>query len=417
MFRPLRTPFPALAVGAALVACGERSGPAASPDPARDAAPALTRGAYEQEILLTGELRAVRSVSIKAPETSLFQMRIQFLADEGRWVKQGDPLLTFDSASLTAQVRDLETSILDARTREVAKRAEIASALKDLEIRLAEAEHEARRTSLLAGVDQEVLSRKVWSERQVASEAADKTLRETRDRIRLTRARGRAELDVLAIDREKLERDLITARRDLDLLAIRAPADGLVVHERRQENNQRFQEGDSCWPGQGLVQLPDLSEMEVVFTVHEVDAPLLAEAMPVHVTLDAFPGRALDGSVRRIPSMAVKRADESRVSVFKVVASLSETWAGEMKPGMSALGRVAVGRREDVPLLRRAATTWRDGRCVLVARPDVAVTPLARTATHYVLAEEDAALVASALPTREPAGRPARAAARPETGS
>ena len=46
--------------------------------------------------LLRGELRAVRSIAVKAPETNIFQMRIQFMAEEGSQVEPGDPLLDFD---------------------------------------------------------------------------------------------------------------------------------------------------------------------------------------------------------------------------------------------------------------------------------------------------------------------------------
>ena len=52
----------------------------------------LTRGDFQRDLLLTGELEAVRSISIKAPQTALFQMRISFMAEEGSLVDKGDPL-------------------------------------------------------------------------------------------------------------------------------------------------------------------------------------------------------------------------------------------------------------------------------------------------------------------------------------
>ena len=44
---------------------------------------------------------------------------------------------------------------------------------------------------------------------------------------------------VLEIEREKLEQDLVSARRDVELLNIRAPADGLVVYEQRQRSSAK----------------------------------------------------------------------------------------------------------------------------------------------------------------------------------
>jgi multidrug efflux pump subunit AcrA (membrane-fusion protein) len=354
----------------------------------------VTRGDFERELLLSGELESTSSLSIKAPQTAIFQMRIQFMAPEGSIVKPGDPLLDFDNSALAYEVKELETRILDAETQVVGKRAELATALKDLEIELAEKEHAFRSAKLDAGVDADVLAKKEWADRQLAMEKADRGLRETRERVALTKARGTADVDVLVINRDKLVKDLEVAQEGLSLLSIKSPAEGLVVYERKMENNMRYQEGDSCWPGQGILRLPDLSQMQALLIVNEVDAPLLREGMPVTVTLDAFPGREVAGTISRIPSMAGKRSEESKVSVFKVTTALSETWVGEMKPGMSVLGRLVVERREDVPLLPRRAVRVVDGRLLHGngGKGDaVEITPLARNATHYVLSEEDAA--------------------------
>ena len=56
-----------------------------------------------------------------------------------------------------------------------------------------------------------------------------------------------------------------------------------MVYERREGTTARYREGDSCWPGQRVMRLPDLSEMEVLFHVNEVDARLVQLGMPVSI--------------------------------------------------------------------------------------------------------------------------------------
>jgi multidrug efflux pump subunit AcrA (membrane-fusion protein) len=366
------------------------------------------RGDFERELLLTGELRAVRSVEIKAPQTNQFQMRIQFMAEEGTFVEQGDALLDFDNSALAEQERDLESQILDAEIQIGTKRAELASSIKDLEIELAEAEYEFGRSRLEASVDAEVLSRKEYGERQLAHTKATQELEEVHERVALTRERGTAELEVLEISRDKLKKDLLVARQGVELLSIKAPAAGLVVYESRRGTTLRYQEGDSCWPGQGVMRLPDLSEMQVEFAVNEVDSPLLRVGMSVQISLDAFPDRELDGEIVQIPSMAVKRSENSRIAIFKVLADLSETWVGEMKPGMSALGRVVVERRTGVPLIAREKVRFDGERYELIAdgadgadgaqgsaRP---IEPVARNESFYLLSEDDYARLTGATP-------------------
>jgi multidrug efflux pump subunit AcrA (membrane-fusion protein) len=381
--------------------------PACAPPPttvqAAEAAPSgfLTRGDFVRELLLTGELRAVHSIEIKAPETELFQIRIQFMAEEGSFVRKGEPLLDFDNSGLAEQVQELESRILDLETQIVTKRNELSSALKDLEIELAEKEYAFAHTELEASVDPAVLSRKEHGERLLAFEKATRELSQTREKLELTRSKGAAEVEVLEIDRDKLRKDLTVASHGVDLLSIEAPADGLVVYQTRDGTTLRYQEGDSCWPGQTVLRLPDLSQMEVLFHVNEVDAPLLQPGLALAISVDAFPGRELSGRILRIPSMAVKRDEQSDVAVFEVPAELSQTWVGEMKPGMSTLGRVVVERRQNVPLVSRSAVRF-DGEHYWMrdeADPTVfsrKIEPVARNERHYVLSEDEYARLTGA---------------------
>ncbi len=350
----------------------------------------LQRGTFTRDLLLTGELEAVNSIEIKAPQTSIFQMRIQFMAEEGTRVEVGDPLIDFDNSALATQARELETQILDAETQIIARESQLASSLKDLEIELEEKRFNHDRTKLDVGIDPEIVSQKEYAERKLAFTQADRELEETVARVDLTSDRGVADLDVLRINRDKLRKDLLQAQGELGLLSIHAPAAGLVVYSKRQRSTLKYQEGDSCWPGQGVLALPDLVEMRAVFDVNEVDAPSLRVDDELEIRLDAFPGRPLLGKIEFIPSMAVKRDEASRIAVFKVHANLSETWIGEMKPGMSILGRLQLEGKEDTPLVRRDAVRFEDGRYWLETKGRrQEIHPLARNATYYRI-EEDA---------------------------
>lgn len=353
---------------------------------------AAFRGRFQRELLLTGELEAVSALMINAPQTSIFQMRITFLAEEGEFVRKGDPLLDFDNSALADRVLDLETQILDAETQVVAKQNEIASALKDLEMELANKEYDFESTRLDAEVDAAILSRRDHGDRQLAFTTAQREFEETQERVHSTAEHGQAELDVLTIQRDKLKHDLQSATNDRGLLSIAAPADGLVIYEKRMGSNARFQEGDSCWPGQRIMRLPDLSAMQVAFSVSEVDARLLEEGMQVRIAMDSFPETELTGEILLIASMAVNRTDDSKVRIFKVTSTLSETMMDVMKPGMSVLGRVVVDVREDAPLVARSLVHFDGQKYWLRAdgkgSAPVEINPVARSGAYYVLDDE-----------------------------
>ena len=387
----LRLRLPAcLALTAALVGCSGGDDQVVENRPLLE--DALLQGSFERELILTGELRAVHSTVLSAPQTSVMQMRIQFMAEEGREVTKGTPLLQFDDSGLASRVVDLDASILDAQTRLNAAEASLASSLRDLAIEEAEKLYAVQRAELDASVDEGILSRKEFGERQLALAKAQEQYEETLERREGTKARAQADIDVLRIEKGKLEKDRTSAIRDVDLLTIEAPSDGLVVYADRSRSTSKWQEGDSCWPGQTLIRLPDLSEMQVVLRVSEVDAPLLEAGMPVRMNLDSFPGRPLTGVVSLVPSMAVKRREESRLSVFEVACALSETWVGEMKPGMSVQGRVIVESVSHVTLVPRAVVRHDGERYWALTKRggslrEVEVHPIERNATHYRLAD------------------------------
>jgi multidrug efflux pump subunit AcrA (membrane-fusion protein) len=351
------------------------------------------RGEYEEEILLTGELRAVRATTIVAPETSIFQMRIQFLPEEGTEVREGDPLLDFDNSALSDRVLDLETRILNAETQIAAKRSELATNRMDLEIERTERLYERDRARVRAQVDPSLLSRKEYAERQYEYDKAQMELEEVEKRLAKNIDRGRTELDVLIIEKEKLQRDLLSTQKDLEVLSIKAPIDGLVVYEYRRGQQIKWKEGDNVWPGQPIISLPDLSEMEVQFQVSEVDVPRLHVGLPVRVTVDSFPERELSGEILEIPSMAVTRDEDSEVRIFRVRSSLSETLRDKMKPGMSVLGRVTADRRAEALLVPRESVV-QDGsgyRLRVEGRGESGwkeIRPIARNARYYVLEEQ-----------------------------
>ena len=350
----------------------------------------IFRGDFEEQILLTGELKAVRARTIVAPETSIFQMRIQFLPDEGSEVKQGDPLVDFDNTALADRVQDLETRILDAETQIAAKRSELATAMMDLQIEKAQKRYEADRAAARASVDPVVLSRKDYAERQFDGRKTAMERAEVQVRIERTEAKGKSELDVLIIDKEKLERDLVSTRKDLEILSVKAPQDGLVVYEYRDGSQTKWKEGDNVWPGQPVASLPDLSAMEVQFAVSEVDAPRLRVGMPVAITIDSLPERHLSGSIVEIPSMAVTRAPDSSVRIFRVRSTLSETIRGTMKPGMSVLGRVIVDQRAGAFLVARDSVMYDGARYTMPgdgrnASERREIRPIGRSARHYLV--------------------------------
>jgi HlyD family secretion protein len=105
------------------------------------------------------------------------------------------------------------------------------------------------------------------------------------------------------------------------------------------------QVGDTPWPGQDLMELPDLSTMLLKTQVSEVDGDKVKNDQVTYVTLDAFPDTVFRGKVTRVGTIAKKKDYQSDINVFEVEVTLDGA-DPRLKPGMSAKGEIIA---EEIP--------------------------------------------------------------------
>jgi multidrug efflux pump subunit AcrA (membrane-fusion protein) len=137
-------------------------------------------------------------------------------------------------------------------------------------------------------------------------------------------------------------------QRELASLTITAPAPGLVVYSRNWSNNGRkYAVGDDCWRGANIISLPDLSVMESITYVNEVDISKVSDSLNVEVKLDAFQDSTFIGSISQVASLGREKGDDSNLKVFEVVVSLSDS-SDILKPGMTTSNRIIINEIPDV---------------------------------------------------------------------
>jgi RND family efflux transporter MFP subunit len=157
---------------------------------------------------------------------------------------------------------------------------------------------------------------------------------------------ARAQLQVSQADVGLSRARLATAEKNLDDTTLKAPFHGVVLKILAEP-------GDfiSTATSQGVLQLADLSSMEVDAEVAEANLAKLTQSMPVDVRLDALPGQGIAGKVFSIrPNVDIAKA----TAIAKVRLDLPP---GGLKialyPGMN--GRVNfLAHAPDVAALQKA---------------------------------------------------------------
>ena len=355
----------------------------------------IKRGAIKKVLLLDGELRAVRSRTIFGG-SSWEDVKIVYMPPEGTVIKAGDLALELDSTTTLNKIKDTDERIVAAENEIVRVRSQHESALRDLEVELSKLWLAFEQAKLEAKVPNEVVSRREFQEAQLALEKSKTEYDNHLNKIEQKKKEQSAELQVKVIEKEKLQVQLDQARSTLDGMKIKAPTDGMVLYNDHWNERRKLQIGDLVWPGWPVVQLPDLTEMEVLAQVNEVDGPRLSIGAPAEVKLDSYPDKVITGKIKEISQTAIKANRMAKAKIFRVTISLDQTLMEIMKPGMSAQVSVIINETQPNLLVPRSTVKFEGDspRVTRVesadARREVAVTILAADGLYYLVADNGA---------------------------
>jgi HlyD family secretion protein len=296
-----------------------------------------------------GTVNAKNNWTISAPR--IRGLQITWLAPEGSIVKEGEPVIKFDATEQMAEKTENESALKIAQTTLERTKKEFEIQDKQLKLDLKKAQRN--------------YDEKKHEAPQLAEEA--------RLELELASLNMQARLDQVKADLEKAELEVQRAKdkvseaeRELKQMTVMAPKPGMVVYLEIWKGGQmgKVQEGDSPWPGQGLINLPDLTEMIVEATVSEVDAAKVDTGLTARITLDAFPDIVYEGMVTKKSTLARKKDYNSLINVFDVEVTFTKI-DENLKPGMSASTDIIISRLEDVVSVPIEAVFERDGETVV----------------------------------------------------
>jgi len=165
---------------------------------------------------------------------------------------------------------------------------------------------------------------------------------------------------------EQAERRYVTtvqkldeARKQFEAMTVTAPSPGIVIFNDRPEDELKV--GSTVYNDQAFLQLPDLSEMEVLLGIHEADVTKLKTGQKAWVTLDAFKGQRLAAEVLRVGTVASERDWRSDIRKFEVILGLEKNEL-PLKPGATVKVEVLVGEVDGVLAVPLQSVFVREGR-------------------------------------------------------
>lgn len=345
----------------------------------------VRRADFDHTLTVTGELKAVESTKI----TPSFGGKITKLAEEGEMVAEGDIVVRFDTTETEREIATLIADV-DLKAGEIEQKTiELAANIDNLRRGLERTDLSLQKIELKI-TDSETVSRIEREEARLDLRQAELERDKAQQELDGAISKGDADVAQLRLEKRKKEDKLARRRDELDKASVKAPTAGLVILGTTWRGG-KIAEGDQIWRGMKIMEIPDLSVMEVLALVHEVDAAKVEEGQKAEVRLDAVPGSVFTGQVKKKARLAKTKRAESEVKYFDVEVSLDTTDA-VMKPGMTAKVDLVIEQLSDVLIVPRESLHQREGRWVVFvpdgkgwAEQDVVTG--ARNSTHVVLEE------------------------------
>lgn len=294
------------------------------------------RGDFRVVVTTTGELRARKFVQIQGPsnaqQAQQFQMKISSIVPEGTVVQAGEVVAELDRSGIAAKMQEVTLNLQKAE-------AQLTQAQLDSTLNLSTAREDIRNLELsleekrIAKEQAQFEAPSVRRQAEIDYEKATRALTQSRANYITKRAQAVAKMREVGADVERQRSLMNVVMSVMQGFTIRAPSPGMVIYVK-EWNGRKKTTGSQINPWDPTVAtLPDLSEMESITYVNEVDVRKIAVGQQVALSLDADPTKRLTGRVVSVANVGEQRPNaDAKVFEVRITVQQADT---TLRPGMT----------------------------------------------------------------------------------
>ena len=265
-------------------------------------------GIIERTLRVTGVTLADKSMNLRAPQMtgrrsggggiSDFTMTLELIAPQGRRVKKGDIVASFDKIYMATRLDDYRAvrivhennvKVLDAglTVKREAHRQKIRSAKGKME----KAALDMKTAHVRSAISIEKL--------RLAHQEAETQYQALVEQEKLIEESEMSSIRYTQLDLQEAKMEERRAERNLEAMVTKAPIDGmaLAADAFRGSENSQITAGDQISPGQLFMRIDDPASIIVEAQANQVDVQDLRMGARAQVRFDAYPGLELPATL------------------------------------------------------------------------------------------------------------------------
>ncbi len=303
---------------------------------------------FKQSIHASGELKAKKSLKIRAPDgmnaAGIWQTSIKDLIPEGTTVKKGDYIGSLERTELANQMQTVTSEIEKEQTRLDQTMIDTAISIKEIRDQIADIEFNIQ-TERLEMEKNIYESQMVLDQSKLTLEKSERNLRQLRSKMELIRIQNDAKVLEVATNLKQLNTKLNTMSTLSAQFSIMAPEDGMLIYASSWEGKKGPGSQVSAW-NSVVAELPDLSKMITIAYVNEVDISQITKGQLVKIKLDAFPEKSFSGQITNVANIGQELRNQD-AKVFEVTIEVNE-FDEVMRPAMSTTNEIIIYEYNEV---------------------------------------------------------------------
>jgi RND family efflux transporter MFP subunit len=326
-------------------------------------------GEFRVVVTTTGELRARKAVQIQGPPNmqaaQIWQTRISSLVAEGTVVKEGDIVAELDRSGIAAKHQEVSLALQKAD-------AQYTQAQLDSALHLAPAREEIRTLELaleekrIARDQSKYEAPSIRRQADIEHEKAERAFAQAKVNYVTKRQQAIAKMREVGSELERQRSQLAVISSAMAGFTIRAPAPGMVIYDKEWNGKKKVVGSQiSAWDPT-VATLPDLTQMESVTYVNEIDVRKIAVGQTADIALDSDPSKRLAGKVEAVANVGEQRPNaDAKVFEVKITIATVDT---TLRPGMTTSNQILTASMADKLYVPLEAVSSEDSVTVVFKR-------------------------------------------------
>jgi HlyD family secretion protein len=288
------------------------------------------------KVTASAELISLSNATIGPPNISrMWQYKIQKMAAENKYVKQGEVILVFDGQKIKNDLIGRKSKLKAAIKKAESDKLKDDATTQNLILKLAEAEMEYNKAKRKAEIVDASSSNIERLKQQADFRYQTESLTQAKQKLH---HHGKAVLINAKVSKGKIR--IIQSRvnriqQEIAKLSVKAPKDGLVMYQE-DGNGEKAAVGETVYMGRSLMQLPSLDAVALKAEFSEPDKAKLKQGQAVRVIFEAYPEMSYMGKISKLGQAFYPKSANNPKVIFAAQIELGEIRPNVMRPGMKA---------------------------------------------------------------------------------